>query len=253
MKGKPDTKSNLNRATFLRQAGLTIAGSLAAFTVHPEEPSSEPDLPRQKSNRDPGILRWDIITIGNLSRNRYWGESDEKGVRSSICTCTLITGNGFRSLVDPSLTDADRMATELDRRAGIKPADISMVFVTHEHSDHYYGLSHFPGARWMAAPAVAQILNKSGKLPRPMEESPDRLFDAVKVVPTPGHTLSHHSLAFECEGMRILVAGDSVMTRDFFRERRGYLNSVDFDGATFLLTTIFIICGDMPIFKAYGI
>lgn len=22
------------------------------------------------------VTRWDVITIGNLSRNRYWGESD---------------------------------------------------------------------------------------------------------------------------------------------------------------------------------
>ena len=44
-----------------------------------------------------------IITIGNLSRNRYWGESDDRAYRPAICTCTLISGDGFRLLVDPSL------------------------------------------------------------------------------------------------------------------------------------------------------
>ena len=29
------------------------------------------------------IQRWDIITIGNLSRNRYWGERDDQAYRAS--------------------------------------------------------------------------------------------------------------------------------------------------------------------------
>ena len=45
------------------------------------------------------IRRWDIITIGNLSRNRYWGERDDQAYRSAICTCTLVQGDSFRLLV----------------------------------------------------------------------------------------------------------------------------------------------------------
>ena len=62
------------------------------------------------------IERWDVVTIGNVSRNRYWREGDEKAVRSVICTSTLITGDGFRLLVDPSIADEAQMAAELDRR-----------------------------------------------------------------------------------------------------------------------------------------
>ena len=32
------------------------------------------------------IHRWDIITIGNLSRNRYWGEREDQAYRGAICT-----------------------------------------------------------------------------------------------------------------------------------------------------------------------
>jgi glyoxylase-like metal-dependent hydrolase (beta-lactamase superfamily II) len=56
----------------------------------------------------------------------------------------------------------------------------------------------------------------------------DRLCDAVDIVPTPGHTLSHHSLGFEYEGRSVMIAGDAVATRDFWRERWGYYNCVDF-------------------------
>src|SRR3954447_2166299 len=108
------------------------------------------------------IHRWDIITIGNLSRNRYWGESDDRAYRPAICTCTLITGDGFRLLVDPSLREEERMQAELDRRTGCRLEDVDTVFVTHEHGDHHFGLKHFPHARWLAAPPVARLLNESG-------------------------------------------------------------------------------------------
>jgi len=170
-----------------------------------------------------------VITIGNLSRNRYWGESDAKAVRSAICTCTLITGEGFRLLVDPSLADAAEMAAELDRRTGTRPGDVAAVFVTHEHGDHVAGIAHFPDARWLAAPAVAEAVNKSAKLPRRIEGAPDRLFEAIDVIATPGHTETHHSLRLDCDGLSVVIAGDAVATRDFFRERRGYFNAVDFE------------------------
>ena len=57
--------------------------------------------------------------------NRYWGEGDGRGVRSVICTCTLIQGDKFRLLVDPSLADAGQMTRELDRRTGLKIADVT--------------------------------------------------------------------------------------------------------------------------------
>jgi len=182
-----------------------------------------------KGRKDSNVKRWDVITIGNLSRNRYWGESDAKGVRAAICTCTLITGKDFCVLVDPSLADEADMTRELDRRTGTKPRDISAIFVTHQHGDHFAGIAHFPDAQWLAAPAVAEILNKSGKLPRVVEGATDRLLNSIDVIPTPGHTNTHHSLHFDCDGLSTVVAGDSVATRDFFRERRGYFNAVDFE------------------------
>lgn len=173
------------------------------------------------------IARWDIITIGNISRNRYWGESEERPLRPTLCTCTLIRGSDFSLLVDPSCQDADRMAAELDRRAGLKPADITAVFVTHHHADHHFGLAHFPDADWFAAPGVAAAMDASGDYDRKLAPAPDRLFDDIAVMPTPGHTLDHHSLRFECDGLSVIIAGDAVMTRDFFRDRRGYFNSID--------------------------
>ncbi len=218
----------LTRADFLGRAGGVLLGGAAVTGGCSSTSSAAAQPQRWKGRKDARVKRWDVVTIGNLSRNRYWGESDDRGVRAAICTCTLVAGDGFRLLVDPSLADAADMARELDRRTGLKPADVTAVFITHEHGDHYAGLAHFPDAQWLAAPPVAEVLNKSGKWSRRIEGVTGRLFDAVEVIVTPGHTPTHHSLRFDCDSLSVVLAGDAVATRDFFRARRGYFNAVDF-------------------------
>jgi glyoxylase-like metal-dependent hydrolase (beta-lactamase superfamily II) len=178
------------------------------------------------------ILRWDIITIGNLSRNRYWGESDEGRLREAWCTCTLITGKGFRLLVDPALKDAGAMAAELDRRTGLRPEAVDAVFVTHDHGDHHWGLEAFASAEWYAAAPVADAINRENSYPKPVEAAGHRLLGAVGVIHTPGHTKEHHSLLFRCDDQSVVIAGDAVMTHDFFAHRQGYFNSADFRQAS---------------------
>jgi glyoxylase-like metal-dependent hydrolase (beta-lactamase superfamily II) len=181
---------------------------------------------------DPQVVRWEIVTIGNISRNRYWGEGDDRAYRSAICTCTFITGEGFRLLVDPSLQDEERMRVELDRRTGCALRNVNAVFITHEHGDHHFGLKHFPEARWMAAPPVAELINGSGQYFKPVEATTGPLFGLIDVIATPGHCLSHHSLRFDCDGVSVVIAADAGMNRDFWNDRRGYFNSADFGLAT---------------------
>ena len=178
------------------------------------------------------VRRWDIIAIGNLSRNLYWGERDDKAYRPALCTSTVVAGDGFSLIVDPSFGDGVQMASELYRRTGLKLSDVNTVFLTHEHGDHVAGLKHFAHASWLAPTGVAKILNDSGEFERPIEPAPERLFDCIEPVHTPGHTFSHHSLKFSCEGYRVVIAGDAAMTRDFWAERKGYFNCVDFDAAS---------------------
>jgi glyoxylase-like metal-dependent hydrolase (beta-lactamase superfamily II) len=218
------------RAAFLSRVtiGALAAAAGVKYGGDAEASDSATGSPPWKGSKRSKVKRWDLVTIGNLSRNHYWGEGDAKGLRSAICTCTVIQGEGFRLVVDPSLSGADEMAKELDRRAGLKLHDITAAFVTHEHADHWYGLAHFPDAKWFAAPEVAAALNQSGKLPKALIPTTEQLFEAVEVLPTPGHTLSHHSLRFDCRGLSVVTAGDAVATEDFWRERRGYYNCVDF-------------------------
>jgi glyoxylase-like metal-dependent hydrolase (beta-lactamase superfamily II) len=221
--GRSSRAEFLARVTFGLAAAAT-ARSLAA-AADPAIRSAPPSAPQDR--KDAKVKQWDVITMGNLARNRYWGETGPKASRSTLCTCTLIQGEGFRLLVDPSLAKAEQMAAEVDRRTGLKVADIDSVFVTHHHDDHWFGLVHFPVARWFAAPEVADAINRTKRLPKPVEPAGGPVFAAISLVPTPGHTPSHHSLRFTCDGKAVVIAGDAVMTRDHWRERQGHHNSAD--------------------------
>lgn len=196
---------------------------------------------RLKGNPDSGVIRWDIITIGNLSRNRYWGESDEKPLRSAICTCTVVSGKDFHLLVDPSLKEENAMASELDRRTGLVTGDIDTVFVTHTHDDHLYGIRHFMNARWIAGPEVARALNESKLYPKRFEPVDSRLMDTIDVIHSPGHTHNHYSLRFDCEGFSVFIAGDAVATKDYWRERRMYYNVTDIEQSRITMEKINMI------------
>lgn len=173
--------------------------------------------------------RFTILTLGCFSRNRYWGEEDAKSYRRALCTSTLIeTPQGARILVDPAVSGA-ALAQVLDERCGLRPEAVDYVYVTHRHGDHYVGMADLPRAVWLAAPGDA------GEIRRALPQHAKRIFDAgaeivtgIQVLPLPGHTPGLAGLLFASEDGMVAVAGDSVMTRDFFKDRRGYYNSADF-------------------------
>jgi glyoxylase-like metal-dependent hydrolase (beta-lactamase superfamily II) len=173
------------------------------------------------------VKHWDIITIGNLSRNRYWGESEERPLRNAICTCTVISGDNFHIIVDPSLADETAMKNELKRRTGLVPDNIDTVFITHQHGDHVAGIRHFQKARWIAGSDVAAGLNKSGQFPKQFELAGSSLYETIDVISTAGHTPDHKSLRFDYMDLSIVIAGDSVATFDFWNDRAMYYNVMD--------------------------
>jgi glyoxylase-like metal-dependent hydrolase (beta-lactamase superfamily II) len=182
-----------------------------------------------KGKANSAITHWDIITIGNLSRNRYWGESEERSLHAVICTTTVITGNNFHVIVDPSLKNEKEMADELKRRTGLTPDDISVVFVTHEHGDHHAGMPNFPKATWLATQLTADAINKNEKYAKKVVAAGNTIFDVIDVVPAPGHTPGTAGLRFDYRGLSIFVAGDSVATKDFWDEGRMYFKALDME------------------------
>jgi len=181
------------------------------------------------------LINWTVLTLGRFSRNRYWGEDDAKSHRDALCTSTLIHANGLNILVDPAMTGPE-MATALNGAAGLKPEQIDIVYITHSHGDHYVGLLDFSHARWLCAPqetdAIKTSFSDEPGIAAKIHPASDELAPGVKLIALPGHTLGLAGLIFESRDGVVVVAGDAVMTRDFFDDRRGYYNSVDFTLST---------------------
>jgi glyoxylase-like metal-dependent hydrolase (beta-lactamase superfamily II) len=214
----------MNRRKFMvSTAGLTVITSLGNLIANQDQPKQIKLKGRESSE----IIHWDVITIGNLSRNRYWGESDEKPLRGAICTCTVVSGKNFHLLVDPSIKDASLMATELDRRTGLSIDEIDTVFITHQHDDHLFGLRHFLNAKWYAGEEVAASLNKSGKFEKQIEPVMKKFLGVIDVIPMPGHTSDSVGLRFDFNGYSIVITGDAVATKDYWDGGQMYYNVID--------------------------
>ncbi len=63
----------MNRRKFLGVAAVIVGGQ----NKKSDAKSRPGPSIKLKGRKNSGIKRWDVITIGNLSRNRYWGESDD--------------------------------------------------------------------------------------------------------------------------------------------------------------------------------
>ena len=176
-----------------------------------------------------GELQFTVVNIGCLSLNKYWGESERE--RAGTATCSVLRVGETTMLVDPS-PQTDRLGPMLFDRTGLRPADIDIVFATHYHGDHRFGLLLFEGKPWlMASAALADWRECSPDDAAQYERffpAEGRLPDGVRLLHTPGHLPGHHSLVCATQWGPLVVTGDAVMTRDFFAHEEGYHNSVDF-------------------------
>ena len=183
------------------------------------------------------MFEFHVLTLGQFSRNRFWGELDTQAYRDALCTSTLVkaaTGK-MNILVDPSLPP-DEMAKVLYNRAGMRPDQVDIVFITHAHGDHYVGIELFEKANWYISEIDLDSMKKSGN-PRilgiagKLEPCGSGLANGVEFAALPGHTKGAAGMLFDTADGRVCVCGDAVMTRDFFIHRLGYYNSVDFETA----------------------
>ena len=178
------------------------------------------------------VVPFTIVNIGTLSMNKFWGETER--VRAPSATCTLLQSGKTRMLVDPSPEPA-ALEPMLYARTGLHPSAIDAVFLTHWHGDHRYGLASFEGATcWMAAEGLTEWQRRQpgeAALWARFQPAEGTLAAGIALYPSPGHAIGHSSLRVDTAWGPLIVAGDAVMTPEFFAAEEGYHNSVDFDQA----------------------
>ncbi|HLE03116.1 MAG TPA: N-acyl homoserine lactonase family protein [Anaerolineales bacterium] len=120
---------------------------------------------------------------------------------------------------------------------GIKPAEVGTVLLTHLHTDHAGGISHFPSSRFLVnEPEHKYARGTLGRLRGYLPQHWPARFQAnaipfqpvafgpfghtycltaakdIIVIPTPGHTPGHVSVLVMLDDLCVVLAGDTTYT-----------------------------------------
>ncbi|MEA2711590.1 MAG: hypothetical protein QOF78_4191 [Phycisphaerales bacterium] len=179
-------------------------------------------------------VRLDVISIGTLSRNRLWGETQP--VRTAHATTTLIRTAKRNILVDPGLPP-QAIGARLFERTGLRPEQIDTVFLTNFRPSHRAGLPLFSASKIfmheVEQDAMANrlrtiieeapeddldraVLVNELKLLQSIRPADDKLAEQVDLFPLFGYTSGTCGLLVATPTTTMLIAGDAVPTLDHF-------------------------------------
>jgi glyoxylase-like metal-dependent hydrolase (beta-lactamase superfamily II) len=178
--------------------------------------------------------RFDIISIGTLSRNILWNEAE--AVRTPHATTTLVRSGKRHILVDPGLPAA-ALAARLYERTGLRPEQIDTVFLTNFRPAHRGGLSLFKRAkiyvheneqqafRQRYEPMLQELaegdetreaLERELSVLDSCQTAPDQFAPGVDLFPLFGYTAGTCGLLLALPTMTVMIAGDAVATQEHF-------------------------------------
>lgn len=178
-----------------------------------------------------------IISIGSLNRHELW--PDDAPPRPSHATTTLVRSGDHIILVDPALPP-QIIIPRLAERAGLKPSDITDVFLTTFRPAHRMGLGAFEHAKWfvserereaVGAGLVEAFRQEEDQETRAMIEgeialmkkcapAPDKLAEHVDLFPLPGYTPGTCGLLLAFPATTVMIAGDAVATSEHMEQGR---------------------------------
>jgi glyoxylase-like metal-dependent hydrolase (beta-lactamase superfamily II) len=201
-------------------------------------------------------VEFKVISIGTLSKNSFWGETDP--VRTPHATTTLVLSGKEKILVDPALP-GQILNARLYERAGIKNTDITMIFLTSFRAAHRGGLAAYDKAQWFiheeekkyvrAFLVERSRLNKrchcEGHEKHPEHEAdrkllamdlemldrcrpaPEKLAEQVEIFPSPGATPGCCGLLLTPPIGATVIAGDAVINTEYLQHGKIWDNSYD--------------------------
>jgi glyoxylase-like metal-dependent hydrolase (beta-lactamase superfamily II) len=204
-------------------------------------------------------MRFDIISIGTLSRNRLWNET--QAVRTPHATTTLVRIGKRHLLVDPALPAA-ALGARLFERTGVRPEQIDTVFLTNFRPAHRAGLSLFSRAKVLIHENEQQaaqqhlermiqqvpeedidrrVLEQELELLQTLHAAEDKPAPGVDLFPLFGYTPGNCGLLLAMPTVTVVIAGDAVVTQEHFLAGQALPDSYDIAAAHAALAEVYEI------------
>ena len=157
------------------------------------------------------------------------------------CNVFLVHSRGDAILIDAGCGLASEQIVAQIRAAGLDPASVSRVLLTHSHADHAAGagdLARLLGADVRASAHTGDVVARgdevasglasarvAGVYPEAVrfseasvvgsiDDAPISVGDIkVRAISTPGHAAGHLCFVADLDGVKVLFSGDLVFTR----------------------------------------
>jgi glyoxylase-like metal-dependent hydrolase (beta-lactamase superfamily II) len=256
----PD-RSRLSRRRLLTAAATTaLAGAVGDWSALARAPMSNTQAPAFYRFKLGGfeltVVSDGPLQMGPPQANVFSDTSVEEMTRilnenhlpsASVAldqnTLVVNTGNQL-ALIDTGMGDFKMMGNDTGRllanlkAAGINPADVDAVILTHAHADHCFGLVASDGSRafpnaqiymtqadydfWtdeakVSHPAIGPMVDGARKRLMPLRDRIIFIKDGQEVVPgiqalaAPGHTVGHTAFMISSQNQSICNVGDIAL------------------------------------------
>jgi len=194
-----------------------------------------------------------VISIGALSRHELWNEPAP--VRTAHATTTLVRTEDRVIVVDPGLP-GKAVAARLHERSGLKPEQVTDVFLTCFRPAHRWGLDAFPNARWLIAEAEREHIGRALveqfeaeqedarrdqlrdeiAILKKCQTADDHVAKQVDLFPLPGYTPGACGLLLLEPNRTTLLAGDAVASVEHLERGQTLRGAFDLQQAVESLT-----------------
>lgn len=116
------------------------------------------------------------------------------------CTTTLIYADNMIILSDPGVLSDQKIMVDVLKAEGLTINDISHVFITHSHLDHYRNIGMFPQAKTIEFWGLWD----GGKC----DPYPEKFSQDLRIIKTPGHSYDGLTMFAETEDGVVAIVGD---------------------------------------------
>ncbi|MCQ2056472.1 MAG: MBL fold metallo-hydrolase [archaeon] len=150
----------------------------------------------------------DILVVGSLTKDKN-GE-----ILNAYSTSTLVRTKDEIIVVDTSSYDKRLVILSSLEHIGVSAKDVSVVILTHSHTDHTSNNDIFPNAR------ILVHAGENNNIPHAeIIEKDIILTEGVELKHTPGHTLGSMSVFVNGKNKKYVIAGDAIPLKDNFIRR----------------------------------